>query len=71
MIRCTLIFVTHSVEEGLLLGSRVIVLSPHPGRIIGEVVLTMASTAPRPRTSPSTPRRDASRSCSAGRGTRA
>ena len=37
MIRCTLIFVTHSVEEGLLLGSRVIVLSPHPGRIIGEV----------------------------------
>ena len=36
-MRCTLLFVTHSVEEALLLGNRVVVLSPHPGRVVGEV----------------------------------
>ena len=36
-VRCTLLFVTHSVEEALLLGNRVVVLSPHPGRVVGEV----------------------------------
>lgn len=29
----TLLFVTHSVEEAVLLGSRALVLSPHPGRV--------------------------------------
>jgi len=29
----TLLFVTHSIEEAILIGSRIIVLSPHPGRI--------------------------------------
>jgi NitT/TauT family transport system ATP-binding protein len=31
----TMIFVTHSIAEALLVGSRVILLSPHPGRIAG------------------------------------
>lgn len=30
----TVVFVTHSVEEAVLLGSRVILMSPRPGRIV-------------------------------------
>ncbi len=30
--RFTLLFVTHSIEEAVRIGSRIIVLSPHPGR---------------------------------------
>jgi NitT/TauT family transport system ATP-binding protein len=32
----TMVFVTHSIDEALTLGSRVILLSPHPGRVVGE-----------------------------------
>jgi sulfonate transport system ATP-binding protein len=32
----TLIFVTHGIEEAILVGSRVLVLSPRPGRIEAE-----------------------------------
>lgn len=35
--RPTIVFVTHSVEEALLLGHRVIVLGARPGRIIDDV----------------------------------
>ncbi|HIJ61899.1 MAG TPA: ABC transporter ATP-binding protein [Rhodospirillaceae bacterium] len=31
--RFTMLFVTHSIDEALLVGSRVIVLTPHPGRV--------------------------------------
>jgi NitT/TauT family transport system ATP-binding protein len=33
----TLIFVTHSVDEAITLGSRVVLLSPHPGKVISEL----------------------------------
>jgi NitT/TauT family transport system ATP-binding protein len=33
----TTLFVTHSIEEAILIGSRVLVLSPHPGRVRAEL----------------------------------
>jgi NitT/TauT family transport system ATP-binding protein len=33
----TLVFVTHSIEEALVIGSRIIILSPHPGQVRAEV----------------------------------
>ena len=33
----TVIFVTHSIEEALLVGSRILVLSPHHGRVKAEL----------------------------------
>ncbi len=32
----TMLFVTHSIEEAITLGSRILVLSPHPGRVRAE-----------------------------------
>jgi len=31
--RFTMLFVTHSIEEAIIVGSRIVVLSPHPGRV--------------------------------------
>jgi NitT/TauT family transport system ATP-binding protein len=31
------LFVTHSIEEALIIGSRVLVLSPHPGQVKAEL----------------------------------
>jgi NitT/TauT family transport system ATP-binding protein len=36
-VRFTVIFVTHSIEEAFLIGSRILVLSPHPGRVKAEL----------------------------------
>src|SRR5437660_5606957 len=36
-VRFTVLFVTHSIEEALLIGSRILVLSPHPGRVKAEL----------------------------------
>jgi NitT/TauT family transport system ATP-binding protein len=33
----TLLFVTHSIEEALLVGNRIALLSPHPGRVRAEI----------------------------------
>ncbi len=41
----TVIFVTHSLDEAIVLGDRVLVMSASPGRIIGEEVVPFA----RPR----------------------
>lgn len=43
--RKTIILVTHNVREAVCLGDRVILLSPHPGRIREEYVIHL----PRPR----------------------
>jgi ABC-type nitrate/sulfonate/bicarbonate transport system ATPase subunit len=43
--RKTVIYVTHNVAEAVYLADRVIVMTPHPGRIKTEVPITLA----RPR----------------------
>ncbi len=36
-VHFTLLFVTHSIEEALVIGSRILLLSPHPGRVRAEI----------------------------------
>lgn len=43
--RKTILFVTHNVREAVCLGDRVVLLSPHPGRIKREFRIGL----PRPR----------------------
>jgi NitT/TauT family transport system ATP-binding protein len=43
--RKTIVFVTHSIDEAILLADRIVVMSPRPGRI--QDILTVKE--PRPR----------------------
>lgn len=36
-VRFTLLFVTHSIDEALIVGNRIALLSPHPGRMRAEI----------------------------------
>ncbi|BBP77942.1 MULTISPECIES: ABC transporter ATP-binding protein [Pseudomonas] len=47
--RCTVIMVTHDIEEALYLGERVIVMDAHPGRIKHQIEVDLPH--PRDRTS--------------------
>jgi NitT/TauT family transport system ATP-binding protein len=44
--QATVLFGTHSLTEAAFLADRVLVLAPHPGRILAEVLIAL----PRPRT---------------------
>ena len=36
-IRFTMLFITHSIEEAITVGSRILVMSPHPGQVRAEI----------------------------------
>ena len=58
--RKTVIFITHSMEEAVLLGDRVALMSPRPGRILDLTHVPLprprASSSMRSRARPSSPR---------------
>ena len=44
--RFTIMFVTHSIAEAIRIGTRIVLLSPHPGRVRAEVDVAPAVAGP-------------------------
>ncbi len=42
--RSTILFVTHDIEEAILLGTRIYVLSSHPGRVVEDIVVPFGTS---------------------------
>jgi len=36
-VRFTVLFITHSIEEAIIIGNRILVMSPHPGQVRAEL----------------------------------
>jgi taurine transport system ATP-binding protein len=51
----TIILITHSVEEAIYLGTRTVVMSPRPGRIVAEVTTPFSQTPGESRAIKSSP----------------
>ena len=49
--RFTMVFVTHSIDEAVTLGSRIVLLSAHPGQVMAELNVNLSSLEER-RSSP-------------------
>ena len=45
----TVLFVTHSIPEAITVGTRILLLSPHPGRVKAELNSTAARADPAQR----------------------
>jgi NitT/TauT family transport system ATP-binding protein len=51
--RCTVVFVTHSVFEAVFLSSRIVIMTPRPGRIVADCAIDLPYPRARElRTSP-------------------
>ena len=62
-VRFTLLFVTHSIEEALVVGNRIALLSPHPGPHARRDQQPRVRPAQPGRRASSRPRRSASTAC--------
>jgi NitT/TauT family transport system ATP-binding protein len=40
----TVLFVTHSIEEAIKIGNRILLMSPHPGQVVAELNSTGEDT---------------------------